>query len=94
LPDHRDHPRDGKGLQSRDPARGIGRGRSGKLLGLDVEQLAHAVAIATVDNIALACVHSEPVSPWKGFSPGIAGMRTIYAASLAKRGFTGPLRLF
>jgi 2-methylcitrate dehydratase len=67
---------------------------SGKLFGLDAEQIAHAVAIATVDNISLACVHSEPVSQWKGFSPGITGMRAIYSASLAKRGFTGPLRLF
>jgi 2-methylcitrate dehydratase len=67
---------------------------SGKLFGLDAEQIAHAVAIATVDNISLACVHSEPVSQWKGFSPAITGMRSIYSASLAKRGFTGPLRLF
>jgi 2-methylcitrate dehydratase len=67
---------------------------SGKLLGLDAEQIAHAIAIATVDNVSLACVHSEPVSQWKGFSPAITGMRAIYSASLAKRGFTGPLRLF
>ncbi|MFM0092999.1 MmgE/PrpD family protein [Paraburkholderia sediminicola] len=67
---------------------------SGKLLGLDAEQIAHAIAIATIDNISLACVHSEPVSQWKGFSPGITGMRAVYSASLAKRGFTGPLRLF
>jgi 2-methylcitrate dehydratase len=67
---------------------------SGKLLGLDAGQIAHAIAIATVDNVSLSCVHSEPVSQWKGFSPGITGMRAVYAASLAKRGFTGPLRLF
>jgi 2-methylcitrate dehydratase len=67
---------------------------SGKLFGLDAEQIAHALAIATVDNISLTCVHSEPVSQWKGFSPAITGMRAIYSASLAKRGFTGPLRLF
>jgi 2-methylcitrate dehydratase len=67
---------------------------SGKLFGLDAEQIAHAIAIATADNISLTCVHSEPVSQWKGFSPGITGMRAIYSASLAKRGFTGPLRLF
>jgi len=30
------------------------------------------------------------VSQWKGFSPGMTGMRAVYAASLAKRGFTGP----
>ena len=63
---------------------------SGKLFGLNAEQIAHAIAIATVDNISLTCVHSEPVSQWKGFSPGITGMRAVYSASLAKRGFTGP----
>src|SRR5450432_2695521 len=63
---------------------------AGKLLGLSAGQIANAIAIATADNISLACVHAEPVSQWKGFSPGMTGMRAIYAASLAKRGFEGP----
>jgi 2-methylcitrate dehydratase len=63
---------------------------AGKLLGLTAVEIANAIAIATVDNISLACVHAEPVSQWKGFSPGMTGMRAIYAASLAKRGFEGP----
>src|ERR1700733_12012969 len=67
---------------------------AGRLFGLSGSELANAIAIATVDNISLSCVHSEPVSQWKGFSPGITGMRAVYSASLAKRGFTGPLRLF
>jgi 2-methylcitrate dehydratase len=67
---------------------------AGKLFGLNADQIAHAIAIATVDNISLSCVHSEPVSQWKGFSPGITGMRAVYSASLARRGLTGPLRLF
>src|ERR1700736_2792858 len=67
---------------------------AGKLLGLSAGEIANAIAIATVDNISLACVHAEPVSQWKGFSPGMTGMRAIYAASLAKRGFTGPKSLF
>src|ERR1700733_4340711 len=67
---------------------------SGKLLGLSADEIANAIGIATVDNISLACVHAEPVSQWKGFSPGMTGMRAIYAASLAKRGFTGPRGLF
>ena len=66
----------------------------GKLLGLSTGEIANAVAIAAVDNISLACVHAEPVSQWKGFSPGMTGMRAIYAASLAKRGFEGPSGLF
>jgi 2-methylcitrate dehydratase len=67
---------------------------AGKLFGLSAGEIANAIAIATVDNISLACVHAEPVSQWKGFSPGMTGMRSIYAASLAKRGFEGPVGLF
>jgi 2-methylcitrate dehydratase len=67
---------------------------AGRLFGLSVHELANAIAIATVDNISLTCVHAEPVSQWKGFSPGITGMRAVYATSLAKRGFTGPKGLF
>jgi 2-methylcitrate dehydratase len=67
---------------------------TGKLFGLTESQIANAVAIAAVDNVSLSCVHSEPVSQWKGFSPGLTAMRAVYAASLAKRGFTGPMRLF
>jgi 2-methylcitrate dehydratase len=67
---------------------------AGKLFGLSEEQIAHAISIATVDNISLTCVHVEPVSQWKGFSPGMTGMRAVYSASLAKRGFTGPSGLF
>jgi 2-methylcitrate dehydratase len=63
---------------------------AGKLLGLSAGEIANAIAIATVDNVSLACVHAEPVSQWKGFSPGMTGMRAIYAAGLAKRGFEGP----
>src|SRR5712672_2018830 len=67
---------------------------TGKLFGLSEEQIAHAISIATVDNVSLACVHVEPVSQWKGFSPGMTGMRAVYAVSLARRGFTGPSGLF
>ncbi|MBV8925178.1 MAG: MmgE/PrpD family protein [Bradyrhizobium sp.] len=67
---------------------------AGKLFGLTGDQIANAISIATVDNISLTCVHVEPVSQWKGFSPGMTGMRAVYAASLAKRGFTGPSGLF
>ena len=66
----------------------------GKLFGLSASEIAHAVAIAAVDNVSLACIHAEPVSQWKGFSPGMTVMRALYAASMAKRGFTGPRGLF
>jgi 2-methylcitrate dehydratase len=67
---------------------------TGKLFGLSSIEIANAIAIATADNVSLACVHVEPVSQWKGFSPGMTGMRAVYAASLAKRGFMGPRGLF
>ena len=66
---------------------------SGKPLPTEFK-IANAVAIAAVDNVSLSCIHSEPVSQWKGFSPALTVMRAVYAASLAKRGFTGPMRLF
>jgi 2-methylcitrate dehydratase len=67
---------------------------TGKLFGLSAGEIANAISIATIDNVSLANVHAEPVSQWKGFSPGMTGMRAVYAASLARRGFTGPKGLF
>ncbi|HEY1974788.1 MAG TPA: MmgE/PrpD family protein [Pseudonocardia sp.] len=65
-----------------------------RLMGLDRERAAHAVAIAGVDNVSLSAVHSEPVSQWKGISPGISAQRGVQAAALAGRGITGPRGLF
>jgi 2-methylcitrate dehydratase PrpD len=67
---------------------------SAKLLGLDAEQTANAIAAATADNVSLAAVHAEPVSNWKGISPAITGMRAVYTTMLAGRGVTGPRALF
>jgi 2-methylcitrate dehydratase PrpD len=67
---------------------------SAKLLGLDAERTANAIASAAVDNVSLAAVHAEPVSNWKGISPAITGMRAVYTTMLAGRGITGPKSLF
>jgi 2-methylcitrate dehydratase len=67
---------------------------SAKLLGLDAERTANAVAAAAADNVSLAAVHTEPVSQWKGISPAITGMRAVYTTMLAGRGVTGPKSLF
>jgi len=66
---------------------------AGKLFGLPAVQIENAISIATANNVSLACIHVEPVSQWKGFSPGWTGMRAVYAASMAKRGFTGPVTM-
>ena len=65
---------------------------SARLLGLDAEHTADAIAASAVDNVSLAAVHTEPVSTWKGISPAITGMRAVYATMLAGRGITGPRR--
>jgi 2-methylcitrate dehydratase PrpD len=67
---------------------------SAKLLGLDAERTANAIAAAAADNVSLAAVHAEPVSNWKGISPAITGMRAVYTTILAGRGVTGPKSLF
>jgi 2-methylcitrate dehydratase len=67
---------------------------SAKLLGLDAEHTANAIAASAADNVSLAAVHAEPVSNWKGISPAITGMRAVYATMLAGRGISGPKSLF
>ena len=63
---------------------------SAKLLHLTAGQTANAIAMAAADNVSLAAIHSEPVSNWKGISPGITAQRSVYATALAARGVTGP----
>lgn len=65
-----------------------------KLLRLTADQTANAIAIAAADNVSLAAIHSEPVSNWKGISPGITAQRAVYATALAQRGITGPRGIF
>lgn len=67
---------------------------SAKLLGLTAGQTADAMAAAAADNVSLAAVHSEPVSNWKGVSPGMTAQRAVYATQLASRGITGPRGIF
>ena len=65
-----------------------------KLLHLTAEQTANAIAIAAADNVSLAAIHSEPVSNWKGISPGITAQRAVYTTALAQQGITGPRGIF
>jgi 2-methylcitrate dehydratase len=65
-----------------------------KLLHLNADQAADAIAIAVADNVSLAAIHSEPVSNWKGISPGITAQRAVYTTALAQRGITGPRGIF
>lgn len=65
-----------------------------KLLHLTADQTANAMSMAAADNVSLAAIHSEPVSNWKGISPGITAQRAVYTTLLAQRGLTGPRGIF
>ena len=66
------------------------RARAKLASGLTAEQTANAIAIAAADNVSLAAIHSEPVSNWKGISPGITAQRAVYATASGAAWITGP----
>jgi len=63
---------------------------AGKLLGLDQEQLTHAIALALVPNMATFQTREGELSAWKGCAGANAARNGLFAALLAKDGFTGP----
>jgi len=78
--------RNGEGLQPCHSNCDLGRrGRGIDFSDSPLTNSRNAIAIATVDNISLTCVHAEPVSHWKGFSPG-SRKRAVYAASTGQAG--------
>ena len=67
---------------------------AGKLLGLDREQLAEAVSLAIIPNVATRATRVGELSMWKGCATAGAARAGIYAALLAGRGMTGPAEPF
>lgn len=67
---------------------------AGRLLRLSAEQLGHAVALAVVPNMALAQTRRGPLSSWKGCAGANAARNAVFAALLARDGFTGPSAIF
>jgi len=62
----------------------------GKLIGLDRDQLGHAVALALVPNMATMKTRHGELSIWKGCAAANAARNGVFAAMLAQEGFTGP----
>jgi 2-methylcitrate dehydratase len=62
----------------------------GKLMGLDREQLGHAVSLALVPNMATITTRHGELSAWKGCAAANAARNGVFAAILAQEGFTGP----
>jgi 2-methylcitrate dehydratase len=63
-------------------------------MGLDQEQLGHAISLAAVPNIPLRVTRTGELSMWKGCAAASANRAGIFAAQLASRGMTGPFEPF
>jgi 2-methylcitrate dehydratase len=63
---------------------------AGKLMGLNRDQLAHAVALAAVPNMATIQTRKGELSAWKGCAGANASRNGLFAALLAQEGITGP----
>jgi 2-methylcitrate dehydratase len=67
---------------------------AGKVMGLDQEQLGHAISLAVVPNIPLRVTRTGELSMWKGCAAASATRAGIFAAQLASQGMTGPFEPF
>jgi 2-methylcitrate dehydratase len=67
---------------------------AGKVMGLDQEQLGHAISLAVVPNIPLRVTRAGELSMWKGCAAASATRAGIFAAQLARQGMTGPFEPF
>ncbi len=67
---------------------------AGKLWGLRPEQLVHAQGLAGVCNIATRQTRTGQISMWKACAFSNACRNAVFAANLARQGFTGPHEIF
>jgi len=67
---------------------------AGKLMGLNREELGHAVALAAVPNMAVIQTRQGELSAWKGCAGANASRNGVFAALLAQEGITGPDKPF
>ncbi|HLE01798.1 MAG TPA: MmgE/PrpD family protein [Bdellovibrionota bacterium] len=65
-----------------------------KALELDIEQTAHAIAIAGTAYNALRVTRTGELSHWKGLAYPNTAFGVIHGAFLAMEGITGPLEVF
>jgi len=67
---------------------------AGRLLQLDAGAMANAISLALVPNMAMAQTRRGPLSSWKGCAGANAARNGVFAAMLAREGFTGPTAVF
>lgn len=62
----------------------------GRLINLNHAQLHHALSLALIPNMAMIRTRHGQLSSWKGCAAANAARNGVFAALLAKSGFTGP----
>jgi len=65
-----------------------------KLMGLDVVKTQHALALYAVPHAAMRQTRVGELSMWKGAAAANASRNAVFAALLARDGFTGPYKPF
>lgn len=65
-----------------------------KVMGLSDEETGHALSLALTPNMALAQARRGSLSNWKGCAGANASRNAVFAAMLAREGFTGPTSPF
>jgi 2-methylcitrate dehydratase len=65
-----------------------------KLMGLDVVKTQHALALYAVPHAAMRQTRVGELSMWKGAAAANASRNAVFAALLARDGFTGPHKPF
>jgi 2-methylcitrate dehydratase len=66
----------------------------GKLMRLSREEMGNAVSLALAPNMALGQTRQGDLSSWKGCAGANAARNAVFAATLARLGFTGPSAVF
>jgi len=67
---------------------------AGKLMGLDQQQMGHAISLAVAPNLPLGVTRTGELSMWKGCATAAAAKAGLFAAMLAGQGMQGPAEPF
>ncbi|HYH40359.1 MAG TPA: MmgE/PrpD family protein, partial [Burkholderiales bacterium] len=67
---------------------------AGKLLGLTLDKMGHAIALAAGPNVPTRQTRSGELSMWKGCACAASARAGVFAALLAKQGMSGPGEAF
>jgi 2-methylcitrate dehydratase len=67
---------------------------AGRVMGLDAEQLGHAVSLAAIPHLATYQTRAGELSMWKGCAGPNGARHGVFAARLAEEGMTGPYNAF